>query len=228
MTARHDLHRATAPLVALCIPSGDLVHKHFAMCLGGLMSASSSGRDFPAKHIALIGTEGSLIVNNRNLLVSQAKRVGADWLMFLDADMTFPAFALHRLLSHGVDIVGCTYLRRVQPFQPIGLWAPGTELRTDRLTEVLGLPAGCMLIRMSVFDKLREPYFRTPAFEAEDGKPARTQGEDYYFCESARAAGFKVWLDAALSTELGHIGCFEHRLQFSSDPQEAGHGQATH
>jgi hypothetical protein len=63
-----------------------------------------------------------------------------------------------------------------------------------------------MLIRMSVFDRLPKPWFNLVAV----GDQLR--GEDYHFCESARAAGIEVWCDGDLSAELGHIGQKIHRL----------------
>ena len=64
------------------------------------------------------------------------------------------------------------------------------------------IPTGCLLIRMSVFDKLPRPYFR---FESNE-ESGDIIGEDYIFCDRARAAGFRVWCDPALSHEIGHIG----------------------
>ena len=37
-------------------------------------------------------------------------------------------------------------------------------------------------------------------------------GEDYDFCDRARAAGFTVWCDTQLSFDIGHIGQSVHRL----------------
>jgi hypothetical protein len=58
-----------------------------------------------------------------------------------------------------------------------------------------------------VFDKLAKPYFR---FEVDDKE--QIVGEDYVFCDRAREAGFRIWCDAALSREIGHIGQSIHRL----------------
>ncbi len=63
-----------------------------------------------------------------------------------------------------------------------------------------------MLIRTSVFNALQKPYFNLAA----EGDQLR--GEDYYFCEKARAAGFEIWCDGDLSTQIGHIGQKMNRI----------------
>jgi hypothetical protein len=60
---------------------------------------------------------------------------------------------------------------------------------------------------MAVFDKLSKPYFR---FETD--AHGAIVGEDYVFCDRAREAGFRIWCDAVISREIGHIGQSVHRL----------------
>lgn len=70
------------------------------------------------------------------------------------------------------------------------------------------MPTGCLMIRMSVFDALTGPNFRFLVDPATDA----IIGEDYDFCDRARAQGFTVWCDTALSFEVGHLGQSVHRL----------------
>jgi hypothetical protein len=42
-------------------------------------------------------------------------------------------------------------------------------------------------------------------------------GEDYVFCDRARQAGFRIWRDAKLSLEIGHIG--QQICRVPSDPK---------
>jgi hypothetical protein len=60
---------------------------------------------------------------------------------------------------------------------------------------------------MQVFDKLSKPYFRFDTDANGD-----IIGEDYVFCDRARAAGFRIWCDSLLSREIGHIGQAVYRL----------------
>ncbi len=188
--------------VAICVPSNDMVHADFAMCLAALAFSTRNP-------IALLNTKGSLVVTNRNTLVEQAAELGCEWLLFLDSDLLFPRDTIARLLAHGKDIVGATYCKRVPPYEVLGRTLSGERLEAaSGLVEVAGLPTGCLLVRRSVFDALRRPYFRTPAHEDGDveGMPAHIEGEDYYFCRVAREAGFSVWLDVDLTMQTGHIG----------------------
>ena len=215
------------PKVAVCVPSGDMVHKGFAMCLFALGYMSAQHGDMPGIPCAIVGTEGSLVVRNRNESVRHARELGVDYLLFLDSDMTFPNWTLRRLLSHEKDIVGATYLQRDPPHRLLGVWDQGLQLTTDRLHKVDALPAGCLLIKMSVFDSMVEPFFRTPAFEATADTPAHIQGEDYYFCQQAGLAGIDVWLDAALTMELGHVGKQLVKIQAQPEvPEVAANEQA--
>lgn len=217
------------PRVAICVPSGDMVCKGFAMSLAALTYMAGPHGDKPAIPIALIGTEGSLIVRNRNEAIAQAQQLKVDYVLFLDSDMIVPPQTLRRLLSHGKDIVGATYIQREPPHRLLGKWPEDKQLTSDQIHEVDALPGGCLLIKLSVFDSMVKPYFRTPAFEAEGDTPEWVQGEDYYFCEQAKARGHEIWLDVALSLQLGHIGrrvnMIEVQQQMAAN-EEGADGQA--
>lgn len=218
------------PRVAICVPSGDTVHKGFAMALAAMTYWSGAHHGMQAIPIALVGTEGSLIVRNRCEAIAQAQGLQVDYVLFLDSDMQFPPFTLRRLLGHEKDIVGCTYVQREEPHRTLGKWAEGAVLTTDQLHSVDALPAGCLLIKLSVFDGAVRPYFRTPAHEAQGDDPEWFQGEDYYFCEQAKARGHEIWLDVELSMQLGHIGRKVNSIAVQSVAQleEVSHGQAVH
>lgn len=194
------------PRVAICVPSGDMVCKGFAMSLAAMTYMCGPHQDQQAVPIAIVGTEGSLIIRNRNEAIAQAQQLKVDYVLFLDSDMIFPPGTLRRLLAHGKDVVGATYVQREPPHRLLGKWAPDAQLTSDTIHEVEALPGGCLLIKLSVFDGMTKPYFRTPAHEATEDTPEWIQGEDYYFCEQARALGHQVWLDVGLSLNLGHIG----------------------
>lgn len=190
------------PRVAIAVPSGDMVHADFAMAYAQLCVASAG---LP---LQLITVKSSIVAQARNNGVELARNFGADYIFFLDSDMLFPSTALFRLLLHRKDIVGATYTKRVAPFGILGtqLTEQPAVLSGD-LLEMQRIPTGCLLIKMDVFEKLSKPYFR---FEVDaDGAIV---GEDYVFCDRAREAGFRIWCDAVMSREIGHIGQAVHRL----------------
>jgi len=194
---------AALPKVAICFPSADMVHADFALALAGLCNAT------PPLETPIVNNKSSIVAAARNDGVRRARELGCDHILFLDSDMTFPRTTLHRLLVHREAIVGATYVKRVPPFALLGAALeshPTTDARG--LTEMRRIPTGCLLIRLSVFDALAKPYFRYVTDEA----GGEIVGEDYVFCDCARAAGFRIWCDAALSLEIGHLGLQARRV----------------
>jgi hypothetical protein len=192
--------------VALGIPSGDLVHTDFAMSLSMLCMN-------PGAEVFMVNSRSSLVALGRNQCAGAAQILKATHLMFFDTDMTFPADTLKRLLTRNKDIVGATYSQRMPPFHPLTVTEEGEHIHiTSGLRRVKLLPTGCMLIRVSVFDALQKPFFNLVA----EGEQLR--GEDYYFCEKARAAGFEIWCDGDLSVQIGHIGQKINRIGDAAKP----------
>jgi hypothetical protein len=190
---------ASTPIVAICIPSGDMVHADFAANLAALCLN-------PGARTAVINCKGSRISVSRNHLMGAAQKIGATYALFLDTDMVFPLDVMRRLLAHDKDIVGALYASRRPPFQPIGVpWddAPAT----GHLRRMKMLPTGCLLINMRVFEKLPKPWF------SEQITGDQIAGEDVYFCAQATTAGFEIWQDVSLSREVGHIGEKVFRLE---------------
>ncbi len=186
--------------VAIGIPSGDMVHADFAMCLATLCLN-------PGARTCIINAKSSLVALGRNQCAEAAKLAGATHLLFLDSDMVFPVTTLSRLLKHNKDIVGAIYSQRTPPFHPLGVTIEGSHTNvTGGLQQMKIIPTGCLLISMKVFDKLPKPWFNT-SVEGE-----KILGEDYYFCEQARKVGFEIWCDGDLSREIGHVGQKTYRL----------------
>jgi len=185
---------AAPPLVAIGIPSGDMVHADFAMHLATLCLN-------PGAHACIINAKSSLVMIGRNQIVEAARVAKATHLLFLDSDLNFPADTLARLLAHDKDIVGGLYVQRVAPHHPLGMTLDGKhEMVTSGLKQMKIMPTGCLLLRLAIFDKLPKPWFNT-SVEGE-----KILGEDFTFCTHAREAGFEIWCDGDLSRDITHIG----------------------
>ena len=186
-----------------------MVHADFALALAGLCNST------PPIETPIVNVKSSIVAIARNNGVARAQELGADYLLFLDSDMVFPRSTLLRLLAYGRDIVGATYLRRTPPFAILGARlaeAPAPD--APGLAEMQHLPTGCLLIRMKVFEAMTRPYFRF----RHDETTGDVIGEDYDFCDRARELGFRIWCDAALSFEIGHIGQTIYRIPKDTDP----------
>jgi 2-polyprenyl-3-methyl-5-hydroxy-6-metoxy-1,4-benzoquinol methylase len=151
----------------------------------------------------------------RNEIVDAAKTYGATYLLMLDDDMIINTFVtegkegegddsysfLEKMIAHDKDICGALYWQRGGDCKPVMMYKVTDTgyrfLRDDELewklqkVDVAG--GGCLLIKMSVFDKIPPPYF-APEFK---------WGTDVQICRRAAEAGFEVWADTSI--ELGHL-----------------------
>lgn len=190
------------PKVGVVVPSGDTVHSRFMICLVSLFQYSLDKFD-----MVIINPRSSDIATNRQMGIDIANQRGCDYVLFLDSDMVFPYTLLEKLYSVNERVVGCTYVKRVLPTELLHKEVEDVnpELGTG-IRQVSRLPTGALLIDLSIF-KLTQwsrPYFR---WTYEGGTP---RGEDYYFCDTAREAGYPIWLDADLSKLVGHLGIYTY------------------
>ena len=198
--------------VLVGIPSGDLVHAHFAMNLVNMVIKSIS----MGIQVGIVNPQFSLLQIARNEMVLAAKEYGATHLMTLDSDMTFPPETLLKLIGAGKDIVCCDAVRRRAPHTQVltgmdgkPLVHPNPEDMTTETApvEVMGGTSAVSLVKMSVFDKIKEPWFNVEW----NGKSFL--GEDYYFTNKARKAGISTYCDLILSPHIGHIGSKPYYLR---------------
>lgn len=188
------------PKVVVLIPSSDMFKADMAMSLAGMTAYSMYGAS-----IALINEKSSMITKARNSLVQKALDLGAEWLLFVDSDMAFPADALLRLLSHEKDIVGATYAKRVPPYETLGHFLGEARQLEGGLIEADFMPGGFMLINADVFRSMTDPTRKQQFWYREDYAD-EVMSEDYVFCRSARAAGYQIWCDLDLTAQITHIG----------------------
>jgi hypothetical protein len=158
---------------------------------------------------------GIYIANLREQCVVLAKQAGASHILFLDSDMRFPADTLDRLLAAEKHIVAANYVCRTMPEWWVARRAglSISSLRKRGLESVDSVGCGVMLVTLSVFEALPQPWFSTPW----DGQTHI--GEDLYFCRQARQAGLTVWIDHDLSQQVRHQGTIEFTVE--SLPMEA-------
>lgn len=161
--------------------------------------------------LAMYQTDSVVIPKARNDCVAQAKKMNAEWLMFIDSDMVFEPNYVEMLLEHDKDVVGGLCVKRVPPFnstvyfrQSNKMYVPldgadPSALKLNSLINVDGTGTAFLLVRMSVFDKLEQPYFAMP-----EGAEGGVLGEDLYFCEKLDKAGVEMYVDTGVM--VGHLG----------------------
>jgi hypothetical protein len=160
------------------------------------------GRVSPELDYVMIGS--SNLAGNRTNLAEVVLQSGADWMLWLDSDHTFPHYTLERLISVKQPVVGCNYARRSFPTGPTAfrlndgkaepVWTTQKAAKEGLVERVHSLGLGVCLMSVAVLRQIERPWF--------EWGPA---GEDGYFFGKLAAAGVPVMLDHALSWEVGHI-----------------------
>lgn len=228
--------------VVIAIPCQDQVSAGFTYDLARLVGFVT--KHHPNVHLHLVMNRGTLIADQRHVLVQEAKARGATHILWLDSDMRFPKDVLSRFLAFNLPIVAANYATRRTPVLPT---AENAELGMvfnqpgdQALVSVDRVGMGCMLVDMQVFAKIGDP----PWFAIGFNKAASSYiGEDVYFCRMAKKAGCEVWIDPVLSNEVRHLGEFQYSLRHAAvtlessreaklvslvaaEPREAAHGTA--
>lgn len=188
------------------IPSAE--HGRWSAFLGCLTQLRLPPGMSPQRDI--IQARGHSPAENRNHIVTRALDEGADWIFFLDDDLTFRPDTLLHLLAREVDVVIALSYNRKSPFSPLW-WAEPPDADTRRVTlmthqaipvgtglvPLAGGTSGGMLVRTDVFRGVAGPWWTL-------GQYVRDQWhDDVWFCELARAAGFQIWGDPTVV--CGHM-----------------------
>lgn len=190
--------------LAVLVPCRDMLHSAFAMSLSELVKLNTmNGLD---THVVMDAS--TVLLTQRQRLAMEAQNIGAEYMLWLDSDIVFPATTALRLLAHNEPVVASNYVRRQLPakgvaYTKIGDWnAPLPFEPKDQLVEVEGIGMGCMLVKTSVLDEIPKPWFEFHYTEESNDH----LGEDMDFCQKMKHAGYTVKVDTSLSMELRHLG----------------------
>lgn len=206
------------------IPVHRTMEADFGICLSLL--TMDTVRAAPSIDLAVVRVSSSILAQARTALWRGAEEARADYLLFIDADQTFPPDALLRLLSRKLPVVGAHSAQRV-PGPPVscGWGLDGRQIPNSRpgmgVAEVKHLGLGLCLVDMNAARAAlaaqaakegRRTYY--PLFAAlpdpDGGRHPNGQdifgGEDAFFMDKLRAAGIGIHVDHDLSCEVGHIG----------------------
>ena len=184
------------------------------------------------------------VVNNsrlpvaRNELAAEFLASGCTDMVMIDSDMRWRPNAMIRLLASDKSIVGIVGRKRTDPPAPdsdarswcVRLLPGSTEkLVQDDMgaVEVAAVGTGMIKIDRAVLEAIaaarpeikkpgrphlsvgaQENYYKFFYYDNDEG------GEDYTFCNDARALGHRIWVDPTV--ELGHCGETEFKGTFSA------------
>jgi len=159
-------------------------------------------------NVKLVMNYGSAVTQARNNIVKQME---GDWIMFIDSDMTFPPDAITKMIQNiqdkNVDICTAVCYRKVPNFEPcifkkatgnnpqykfIGDWP------RDRLFEIDACGSAFVIIKRSVLEAIKEPWYSYSDFLS----------EDLNLCRKAKDYGFRIWCDPSIP--IGHVKGFPY------------------
>jgi GT2 family glycosyltransferase len=142
---------------------------------------------------------------NRNIITRDAlKLYDPDYLFWMDGDMLLDGDTILQLMRHDKDIVSGLYFKK-ESYEPVmyhkkgELYAPVLRWNPSNIFKVDAVGFGCCLIKASVFRNLAPPWF---VYDV-----GKNKGEDIYFCEKAREAGYEIWVDPSVRPR--HLGVSE-------------------
>ena len=174
----------------------------------------------------------SVVSRARNLIVKEFLKSDCDSLMFIDSDMTFTPESVIRLLAFNQDrpiVAGAYEARKQGKVYILSLEGEGMrDIKMDAmgLVQARRVATGFMMIRRDVFTKLAEahPEWKHNDLDSDDQMysffdfkvtPEGYVGEDFLFCDRARAIGLNAWIDPTI--KLGHMGIHEFQSDFAND-----------
>ena len=192
--------------LAILVPTRDTVHSQFAYCLAQLIKTTSeAGID-----TYLFFDSSTILLNQREKLIENAKDIKCDYVLWLDSDMMFPSTTALRLLAHNKDIVACNYMKRSKPLKTVAYtdltnWDSWLPLEPkDDLIKVEGVGMGCMLMKTEIFNSLQKPYFEFTY----KGDTQDWYGEDFMLLTKLRLNEINVYIDTILSMDIKHLGIY--------------------
>jgi hypothetical protein len=235
--------------VRLCVgtPVHSEVSIHYTQCLLEIQ------KEFMKKgnNVSFLMHKSSLITQGRNLTVASFLETNADYLLFLDSDIAIGTHVIEKMINADKDVIcvpyplksiqwsklkekfergmiktmedmetgGCTYPVRIPDASDIDM--------KNGVIEITHAPAGCLLIKRSVFDELIKTYpdrkikqksvingqheekqFYYNFFDTIHDKKTQTyMGEDFGFCKLWTGIGGKIF--AVVDEYIMHVG--EHQ-----------------
>lgn len=192
----------TMPRIMIAIPCTSMMDAKAAHSIGSAIIKSDG------KVVDFIIRQSSEIASARTWLVQEALQKDLTHILFIDSDMYFQADIINKLVEEDKDIIGIEYNKRQFPLEMIGA---AVEKRTEDMPyKARYAGTGVLLIKLDIF---RDPKFgivdeqgtRQPWFQFARGANGElVMGEDVWFCNIARSAGYDVWIDPRI--KVGHVG----------------------
>jgi|TARA_R100000479_G_scaffold119876_1_gene61372 glycosyltransferase involved in cell wall biosynthesis len=235
--------------IKLCVgtPVHSEVSIHYTQCLLEIQKDFIKNGD----SVSFLMHKSSLITQGRNLTVASFLETDADYLLFLDSDIAIGPHVIRKMIDADKDVICVPYpLKSIQwgklkeRFErglikteadmetgvcsyPVRLEDATNIVMNNGIIEITHAPAGCLLIKRSVFEKLikaypdrnikqksvingeyeeKQHYYNF--FDTVHDKETKTyMGEDFGFCKLWKDINGKIF--AVVDEYIMHVG--EHQ-----------------
>jgi hypothetical protein len=161
----------------------------------------------------------------RQGLLVKALEEGATHILWIDADMVFPADTLHRLMAHNLPVVGANCVRRQEPYTWTAQDKDGKNFSSFNKTgveEVGYLGFGVTLMRTDCFTQIDPPFFNFEwVLDNPDTMAGHYMGEDIFLFEKLSKIGIRPHVDHDLSQQIKHVGRLEVGAEWAAGWSEA-------
>lgn len=148
-------------------------------------------------------------------MIEKALQAGMDYILWLDADMSYPADIVCKYMEHKFDVIGCIYFKRKHPYDPV-LYVDGTNpvkpykmvdptsLPKDTVVEVDGLGFGGVMVNCDVYKKMGKDKWMK--YGDNYHLPYETENQlthDLVWCKKAKEYGHKIYVHTGVLA--GHV-----------------------
>ena len=175
----------------------------------------------------------SVVSRARNLLVKDFLESNSTDLMFIDADINFEPEDVLRLMAWASDpkkgiVGGVPRTRKTNKvyIAQLDQDEEGLTMNKMGLVRAKRIATAFMLVRREVFERLVNENPQWNYYDHSSDRQLNAvfdflvteegyMGEDYLFCDRARAIGYEVWIDPTI--KLGHMGVQEYEGDFGHD-----------
>lgn len=204
--------------LALCIPSSgewkaDFGYSLTQMCVYIASTLFEEGQE---REVLFIDKRTSNLPRSRQECLEDAILQDCTHALFLDTDQTFPMDTAHRLLAWKKPFVACNIALKTVPSFPTararGATAFGVPIFSNgaspdnTLEKVWRVGTGIFLADLRLVEPIAKPWFELRWSD----KNQQFVGEDWYFIDKLEKAGHDVYVDHALSRQIGHVGNFQY------------------
>jgi hypothetical protein len=202
--------------IGIAIPCMDQVDAWFAHDLARAVGHHAAV--YPQDVISMSFHQSAFLAESRNEMCKTLLEQGADYILFLDSDMRFPQTLFNDLCAHELPVVAANCAKRRRPISATArrenekgeleaVWPD--ENKREGLERIAIVGTAVMAIKADVFFQIEYPWFATPWHRDDQ----RFVGEDLYFCAQLKKFDVPMYIDHAVSWQVGHIGQYTFELK---------------